>query len=281
MKSGCERIPAGLTDDYRAVTEIPGGRATREQLARLYHRYHTASRYAGGRRVLEVACGAGLGLGYLSRDASLAVGGDYTENLLHLARSHYRQRVPLLRLDAHHLPFRSGSFDLVVILEAIYYLQNAAGFLAEVRRVLADGGLLLISTVNKDWTEFGPSPFSTRYYSVPELGDLLGLANFTDLEFYGAFPAQVASFPQKLVSLIRRLVVALDLLPQSLEGRARFKRIFYGKLSPLPREVQEGLAALYPLERLPAGARTFDRKIIYCVARRNNPGEPSCPETGP
>lgn len=255
-----------MTDDYSSVTEVPAGKATGEQLARLYHRYHTASRYAGGRRVLEVACGAGLGLGYLARDAALTVGGDYTENLLYLARSHYRERVPLVRLDAHHLPFRQEAFDLVVILEAIYYLKDAAGFLAEVRRVLADGGRLLISLVNQDWSEFGASPFSIRYYSVPELRDLLRLTDFTNLEFYGAFPAQAASGSRKMVSLIRRLAVTLNLLPKSLEGRARFKRFFYGRLLPLPREVEDGMCGLYPLEPLPAGTRNFNQKIIYCVA---------------
>lgn len=52
-----------MPDDYTSVTELPGSQATREQQARLYHRYHTAGRYATGKRVLEVACGAGLGLG--------------------------------------------------------------------------------------------------------------------------------------------------------------------------------------------------------------------------
>jgi cyclopropane fatty-acyl-phospholipid synthase-like methyltransferase len=55
--------------NFTPVTELPGSMVTREQLARLYHRYHTAGRYAAGKRVLEVACGAGLGLGYLVRTA--------------------------------------------------------------------------------------------------------------------------------------------------------------------------------------------------------------------
>ena len=109
-----------MVEDYTTVTEVPGSQATREQQARLYHRYHTAGNYAAGKRVLEVACGSGLGLGYLGRTAASVVGGDYTEKLLRIAQSYYGDGVPLVRLDAHHLPFRNQAFDLVIILEAIY-----------------------------------------------------------------------------------------------------------------------------------------------------------------
>ena len=50
-----------ITDDYSSITELPGSHATREQLARLYHRYHMAAQYTLNKRILEVACGAGLG----------------------------------------------------------------------------------------------------------------------------------------------------------------------------------------------------------------------------
>jgi lipopolysaccharide/colanic/teichoic acid biosynthesis glycosyltransferase/ubiquinone/menaquinone biosynthesis C-methylase UbiE len=252
--------------DYSSVTELPGSGATCEQLERLYHRYHAARQRAAGKRVLEVACGAGMGLGYLADTASKVIGGDYTENLLRTAWAYYQDRIPLLRLDAHHLPFSERSFDLAIIFEAIYYLADPPQFLAEVRRVLDTNGAVLIGTVNKDWSEFAPSPFSTGYFSVPELRDLLNQGGFTNLEFYGAFPTEGKSFKHMIVSLIRRLVVALDLMPKTLEGRARLKRIFYGDLIPIPPEVSEGMAELYPLEPIAADVSTDKYKIIYCTA---------------
>ena len=95
-----------MPEDYTSVTELPGSRATREQHARLYHRYQTAGQYIAGKRVLEVACGAGLGLGYLARRANAVIGGDYTESLLRTAQSHYQKRILLVLFDAHHLPLR-------------------------------------------------------------------------------------------------------------------------------------------------------------------------------
>jgi ubiquinone/menaquinone biosynthesis C-methylase UbiE len=256
-----------MTNDYTNVTELPGSPATSEQLARLYHRYHTAAQYASGRRMLEVACGAGLGLGYLSYKAKKVIGGDYTEDLLRIAQSHYQGKVPLVRLNAQDLPFRNRTFEMVIILEAIYYIVEVRQFIIESKRVLDTGGTLLIGTVNKDWSEFAASPFSTRYFSVPELGNLLKQSGFIDLEFYGSFPTEANSVNQKLISLIRKLAIGLNLMPRTLEGRARLKQLFYGKLVRLPAEVTEDMTNLFTLEPIPGDLATQKYKIIYCIAK--------------
>ena len=92
--------------DYSTVTEIPGNRVTQEQLERMFHRYCFAGNFSEGKEILEVACGAGQGLGYLAKRAKRVFGGDYTEKLIKEAKRYYKERVPLLRLDAHFLPFR-------------------------------------------------------------------------------------------------------------------------------------------------------------------------------
>lgn len=144
--------------DYRTVTEVPEDRVTHEQFARMFHRYRFATNFCKGKDVLEIACGAGQGLGYLARKARRVVGGDCTENLIQSAREYYKDRVELYLLDAHRLPFEDKSFDVVILYEAIYYLAQPEKFVAETRRVLREGGILLIATVNKDWSEFNPSP---------------------------------------------------------------------------------------------------------------------------
>lgn len=254
-----------MTKDFTDLTELPGRLAAREQQARLYHRYCTAGRYVAGKRVLEVACGAGFRLGYLARTAKNVVWGDYTEDLVRIAQSHYEGRVALLRLDAHHLPFCDEAFDFLVIHEAIYYFAHVEQFIAESRRVLSSGGKLLICTVNKDWSEFAASPHSTRYLSVSELRDSLTQQGFHDLEFFGALPTMATSPRQRAVSLIRRVVVALHLMPKTLEGRARFKGIFYGKLTPLKPKIADGMAELCPLVPISRCEPNKDCKILYAV----------------
>jgi hypothetical protein len=92
---------------------------------------------------------------------------------------------------------------------------------------------LLIATANKDWTEFNPSPFSTRYFSVPELGKLLQNDGFK-VEFYGAFSTMPKTIKEKVISNIRKIAVTLHLIPKTMKGKELLKKIFYGKLIIFP-----------------------------------------------
>ncbi len=256
-----------MAKDFTIVTEVPGVGATKEQLARLHQRYSFGSRYCQGKRVLEVACGAGVGLGYLGRTASLVVGGDYTDSLIRTAQNHYRGVLPLLRLDAHSLPFKDASFDTVVLFEALYYLHNPDKFLQEGHRILSEKGTLVLCTVNKDWSDFNPSPLSTAYYSAPELFSLLTRNGF-QAELFGGFPVVAGSASQKAVSLVRRTAVSLHLIPKSMKGKEWLKRIFYGKLAPLPAELSwEGDKQTLPAP-ITSEVPTDQYKILYAVGYR-------------
>lgn len=255
--------------DYTPITEVPGSRATKEQLARLHHRYHLAKQLAAGRRVLEVACGAGMGLGYVADNARFITGGDYTEALLRVARGHYGHRIPLVRLDAQALPFRDASFDLVFMFEAIYYLSQPERFVLEAHRVLDRGGTLLIGTVNKDWPGFAPSLYSTKYLSVPELSDLLTNSGFAEPRMYAAFPEPTGT-TRRMTLFLRHTAARLGLVPRSLHARERLKRLFYGKLTALPHEVTDDLPHADPPTPIPCREPNETHSIIYCVAQRRD-----------
>ena len=252
--------------DYSTVTEVPGNRVTQEQLERMFHRYCFAANFSQGREILEVACGAGQGLGYLAKRAKRVFGGDYTERLLKEAKRYYQERVPLLRLDAHSLPFRDQSFDVVILYEAIYYLAHPEQFLDEARRVLRKGGVLLLATVNKDWSEFNPSPFSTRYFSVPELSALLREKEFKT-EIYGVFSVVPEGFKEKIITTVRKAAVALHLIPKTMKGKEFLKKVFYGRLQPLKEEIEDGVCEYVPPLAIPPDIANYVYKVIYSVAR--------------
>lgn len=250
--------------DYTRVTEATGNRVTREAVSMLYTRYTFAAGFCEDRRVLEVACGTGQGLGHLAKRGKTVVGGDYTGSLIMEAQRHYRGRVPLLRLDAHTLPFRASRFDVVVLYEALYYLTEPDRFLGECTRVLARPGTLLICTVNKEWSGFNPSPFSTRYFSAGELLDLLERHGFVP-ELYGAFPVATDSVRDRVVALIRRMAVATHLVPRTMKGKEWLKRLFLGPLVSLPSEVTESMAPYCAPSRI-AGSSPPPFKVLFAVA---------------
>lgn len=253
-----------MNTDYTTVTEVPGIGATREQMSMLYTRYYTAATLCEGKDTLEVACGCGLGLGYLAAKASRVVGGDYTDGLLRVARSHYGIRIPLVRLDAHLLPFRDQSFDRVILFEAIYYLEKPDAFLDECYRLLRSQGVILICTVNREWQDLNPSPFSTRYFSAQELGRLLEEHGF-GVELFAAFPVARESIRDKVVSLLKRTAVALHLIPKTMKGKEWLKRLFLGKLEPMPAELTEGLTDPAQLVPIDSSSTVPAFKVIYAV----------------
>lgn len=232
----------------------------------LYTRYRYAAGLCQGRDVLDVACGSGPGLGYLARKARRVIGGDVTESLVRRAREHYGRRLPVLRLDAHALPFRERSFDVTILYEAIYYLDSPARFLAECRRVLRDDGLVLICTVNREWSDFNPSPLSTRYWVAGELAALLRQGDF-EPELYGAFTVARESMRDVAVSAIKRLGVALHLIPRTMRGKELLKRIFLGALIPVPAELDEGMAPYSPPVAIPLDGPCPGYKVLYAVGR--------------
>ena len=257
-----------MTADYTTVTERPGLPVTSEQMAMLYTRYHTASRFCQGKDLLEIGCGPGVGLGFLAKQARTVVAGDIDETLLSEAQARYkgRENIDLRVFDAQQQPFEGNVFDVVLLFETIYYLAQPEKFLKECRRTLRSNGVLLICTANKDCPEFVKSPFSIRYHSAPELADLLKNAGF-DAELFGAFRLNAASPMQRLVSVTRRVAAALHLMPGSLTARVLLKRVFYGRLLTLPEELEEGMAQPYPLEPIPSDSPDSRHKVLYAIAQ--------------
>jgi len=259
--------------DFSGVTELPGNLAHREQLAILYTRYRWAARHCRDKDVLEVACGAGQGLGYLRKAARWVVGGDIEEKNLRFARQHYRDRdgIEVRHLDAKSLPFADGTFDTVVFFEAIYYLDDPRKFLDEARRVLRPGGTLLLSSVNCQWHGFNPSPFSVRYYTGAELTELLQDGGFRP-RLLAAFRDEPGSASRKAVAWLRRIASSLHLIPKTMKGKALLKRLFYGPLKSIPAEMDEGMAEAAPMEEVEAGRPLREFKMLYVegVLRRSS-----------
>ena len=169
--------------DFLDVTELAEAHVTRQQVGRLLQRYSWAGQFCDGKDVLELACGNGMGLGYLSSVAKSLVGGDVSPTLVKRTNRHYGSRIDVRVMDAQNTGLIDASFDVIILFEAIYYLQEAESFIQESFRLLRPRGVVLIVTTNKDLYDFTPSLHSVAYYGVPELNNLLRTQGF-DCEFY-------------------------------------------------------------------------------------------------
>jgi ubiquinone/menaquinone biosynthesis C-methylase UbiE len=236
-----------LNKNYTDVTEQPGQKATQEQLSMMITRYDLAAKNSGKKNVLEIACGSGTGIDYIAKKANKVVGGDIDSKLVEIAKKNYagNSNVEVIELDALNLPFEDNTFDIVLLFEAIYYLPDVEQFLEETKRVLDKNGKIIIATVNCEWHGFNPSPFSTKYWSVKELSLLMTTHNLTPSVSVGFLDKPSGS--NSLTSMIRKVAVKLRLIPTTMEGKERLKRIFYGSLKPIPAKIYENMAPLEPL----------------------------------
>jgi len=112
--------------------------------------------------VLEIGCGYGRNLVALAMlDARLVVGSDPQMDELLRARARVASAdanalVALVRQEDERLPFRDGSFDLVVlwqVLEHVFGRARKRAVIGEALRVLKSGGHVLIETPNQ-WFPF-------------------------------------------------------------------------------------------------------------------------------
>jgi SAM-dependent methyltransferase len=93
-----------------------------------------------GARVLDVGCGTGAN-GPVLAAGRFAVGADASPIPLGLGRSAYAAR---LRADGSALPFADRRFDLVCALDVLEHLDDDAGAVRELRRVLRPDGVLIV-----------------------------------------------------------------------------------------------------------------------------------------
>lgn len=90
---------------------------------------------------LDVACGTGLSSVALRRIASKVIGTDSSTEML--ARAPQVEGIEYIEAPAEQLPFGDATFDLVTVSSAFHWFDRGR-FLAEVRRVLAPAGWLVI-----------------------------------------------------------------------------------------------------------------------------------------
>jgi SAM-dependent methyltransferase len=99
-----------------------------------------------GDRVLDLGSGAGDFTAEIAKVAEQVVGLEVAEAAVARARArHPALDFRLTPIDGP-LPLEDGSFDLVWASEVIEHVADTARWLSEIRRVLAPGGRLLVTT---------------------------------------------------------------------------------------------------------------------------------------
>ena len=255
------------THDYLDVTELVGDPVSAEQIERLERRYFWARPYCTELDVHELACGTAQGVGLLADVARSFVASDGSLPMLDIARKHYGNRVSFFQMDAQSLPLADATVDVLILFEALYYLQNADQFFQRAFCVLRPGGVLLLATANKDLYDFNPSPYSHEYLGVLELSQRLNVQGFK-VELFGDTPVAEVSSLQQALRPIKNIASKWGLIPKSMAAKRLIKRLIFGKLVVMPAEIfYDGTRAAQPTP-IAAGEADAKHKVIFCAAHK-------------
>ena len=121
-----------------------------------------------GERILDVGCGTGNFSLKLASQKCLVTGVDRSEDMLTVARRRADEEgrsIEFLLGDGEALPFDDGSFDGVITMATLEFVQAPVRILGEMLRVLVPGGRVLVGAINRD------SPWGTLYQQIGKKGD--------------------------------------------------------------------------------------------------------------
>jgi len=132
--------------------------------------------------VLDVGCGNCELVRFLAQQvAKKVVGIDInTDSVRERVRSEHNgepRTVWCERIDAQHMEaFSDSRFDAVVSVHALHEIANPDAALCEMRRVLKEGGLLLIADFAK-----GETRWNEDYFTPGQMRTMLKKAGFNDV----------------------------------------------------------------------------------------------------
>jgi SAM-dependent methyltransferase len=136
-------------------------------------------------RLVELCFGGGQVLERALEVVPSAAGIDHSPDMLALARERNAAaiaagRLELVQGDVHGLPWPDGEFTRAICLNAFFFVERPADFLAEVRRILAPGGRFVLVTARPDAEWNGPWSPALRTYEAEDLRSMLLDAGFAD-----------------------------------------------------------------------------------------------------
>jgi len=157
-------------------------------------RYRAVLPLVRGKVVLDAASGSGYGTKLMADVAKFVCGIEISGEAIHHSRANFaRANLRYLQGAINALPFPDNTFDVVVSFETIEHVSELTqrGFLAEVRRVLSEDGVFIISTPDRRvYSELAAyhNEFHVKEFYRAEFFDFLS-SSFSFVQLYDQFCA--------------------------------------------------------------------------------------------
>lgn len=172
-----------------------------------------------GASVLDVGCGDGYATYKLSQTGYIACGTDLSERMIEMGKERGEAKgLSFVQADLTRLPFEAGSFDAVMAINSLEWIEQPLEAWVEVSRVLKPGGYACVAIL-------GPT-------AMPRINSYRRL--------YGESVICNTMMPWEF----KKLVTENGFIP--LDGQGVYKReVKEQHLHGLPEELKQSLAFLW------------------------------------
>ncbi len=191
--------------------------------------YVFAEKYIKDKNVLDDGCGSGYGSYHLkSKGAKRVTGIDISEEAIEYAGKNYKnENLNFVQMDVTKLNFDDNTFDILTSFQVIEHIKDVNKYLAEIKRVLKNGGIALITTPNKQTSSPNTikpeNPFHVKEYYYDDFKNLL--ANyFGKVQIFGVNQSEKAekieSSIKKPLKFLKKLHISffVQLLPKKIKN---------------------------------------------------------------
>lgn len=178
---------------------IPGFHKGTVMYAEHMTRYIAAQDLSKDKVVLDIASGSGYGTQILSKSAKKVYGVDVDKDSIKYAKENFlAKNIEYLVGDGEKIPLENNSVDLVITFETIEHVKNYRQFIKEIKRVLKDDGLAIVSTPNAlEFTE--GNHFHLHEFEYEELSALLRQDFLYINPYFQATWVNVAIAPEEII----------------------------------------------------------------------------------
>lgn len=138
----------------------------REQALMHFDRDGVQRRPFAGLCLLDVGCGGGLVTEPMARLGFAVTGVDASEETVAVAAEHAREvglSIAYRAATAEALRGEGARFDVILALEVIEHVADPGLFLADLAGLLADGGLLIVATLNRTLASLALGKIAAEY----------------------------------------------------------------------------------------------------------------------
>ena len=187
-----------LEAEYESESEfnlervVPNDKKTRFLFQEHSLRYLFASQFVKSKTVLDAACGTGYGASMmLDAGAKKVVGIDNSAEAIEYCKKNYKKDNLEFKTEECEKINLDVPFDIVVSFETIEHLKNQSHFVSEVKRLLKDDGVFIVSTPNKETYPAG-NPYHFREFTESEFKSFLGKYFSNVTIFYQYYPPSMA-----------------------------------------------------------------------------------------